>query len=383
LNQDQTVLDFTSCLYLGLHHESDALPAWSSLSTGKPAALEEPPGARRVARKVAKLQGCEAALMAPSTLHLFWDLFGYLADSGAAFYVDSGAYPIARWGVERAAAREAIVRTFRHHDSEHLRRLLMRESRGWPVVVVDGLCPGCGGIAPLREYADAVGESGLLVIDDTQALGILGRPAKAGPPYGSGGGGSLRWHTLRTPRVVAVSSLAKAFGAPVAAVAGCARLIHDYESKSETRVHCSPPTVAVLKAAERALAINEVEGDIRRLHLSKLVRQFRARLRAAGIRVEPGLFPIQPIGNTQELDPVRLHGRLLEAGVSTILRRGAPGDGPRLSFILTAAHSFDEVKRAAQTLVEIARGQALKVTHEAQPKKVTNVRRTEFRARTV
>ena len=72
------MLDFTSCLYLGLRHESDALPAWSSLSTGKPAALEDPPGARRVARKLAELQGCETALMAPSTLHLFWDLFGHL-----------------------------------------------------------------------------------------------------------------------------------------------------------------------------------------------------------------------------------------------------------------------------------------------------------------
>lgn len=369
------MLDFTSCLYLGLRHESDALPAWPSLSTGRPAALEDPPGARRIARKLAELQGCEAASMAPSTLHLFWDLFGHLADRGASFYVDSGVYPIARWGVERAAGRAAQVHTFRHHDAEHLRRLLKGGSRGWPIVVADGFCPGCGGVAPLIEYAAAAGESGLLVIDDTQALGILGERGKPGSPYGSGGGGSLRWHALSSPQVVAISSLAKAFGAPVAVVAGGARLIHDYESWSDTRVHCSPPTVAVLNAAERALSINQAEGDSRRRMLARLVRSFRCRLRAGGISLESGLFPIQTIRTTREISPLRLHDRLLESGVSAILRRGARGEGPRLSFILTASHSPADVERAARIVIEIARDQGRR--------KVRNVRRTQFRARTV
>ena len=124
------MLDFTSCLYLGLRHESDALPAWSSLSTGKPAALEDPPGARRVARKMAELQGCETGPDGSLDAPLVLGSVRNLADCGAAFYVDSGAYPIARWGVERAAGRAAKVHMFRHHDAEHLRRLLDRGSGG-------------------------------------------------------------------------------------------------------------------------------------------------------------------------------------------------------------------------------------------------------------
>lgn len=50
------------------------------------------------------MQGCEMATLSSSTLHLFWDLFGALARGRVAIYMDAGTYPIARWGVERAAA---------------------------------------------------------------------------------------------------------------------------------------------------------------------------------------------------------------------------------------------------------------------------------------
>jgi 8-amino-7-oxononanoate synthase len=92
------VLDFTSALYLGLHHPKASLRPWEQLTTGRPAALEEPPGARAVAHKLAALVGCEGAVLVPSTLHLFWDLFGMLAHARVIIYMDAGAYPIAGWG---------------------------------------------------------------------------------------------------------------------------------------------------------------------------------------------------------------------------------------------------------------------------------------------
>ena len=72
-------LDFTSALYLGLEHGAARSVRWDRLTLGKPAALEAPPGAREVEGKLAALTGCGRALLAPSTLHLFWDLFGILA----------------------------------------------------------------------------------------------------------------------------------------------------------------------------------------------------------------------------------------------------------------------------------------------------------------
>ena len=96
------MLDFTSVLYLGIRHAHHTLRPWAQLTTGRPAALEPAPEAVAVAQDLAQLLGCERAVLAPSTLHLYWDLFDVLANDRIAIYADAGIYPIARWGIERA-----------------------------------------------------------------------------------------------------------------------------------------------------------------------------------------------------------------------------------------------------------------------------------------
>ncbi|HSW11468.1 MAG TPA: hypothetical protein VLI06_01440, partial [Solimonas sp.] len=167
--------DFTSALYLGLRHPSAALPAWDALTLGRPAALQEPCGAAAVAADLARLQGLPATTLLPSTLHLFWDLLRLLArDARSALLLDAGAYPILHWAAEGAAAVGARVQRFAHHDAAALAQLARRAARTGlqPVVLCDGYCPGCNSAAPLHAYARiAQGCGGMLVLDDTQALG--------------------------------------------------------------------------------------------------------------------------------------------------------------------------------------------------------------------
>ena len=111
------MLDFTSSLYLGFRHSHDALRPWAQLTTGRPAALEPAPEAVALAQDLAQLLGCGRAVLAPSTLHLFWDLFDVLARARIAIYADAGTYPIARYGVERAAAKGVPTSTFPAHNS--------------------------------------------------------------------------------------------------------------------------------------------------------------------------------------------------------------------------------------------------------------------------
>ena len=368
--------DFTSALYLGMRHGSRSLETWEKFTTGLPAAFSEPREAVQLAHSLAMLQGCERATLAPSTLHLFWDLFGVLSEGSVAIYTDSGVYPIARWGIERAAARGVAVRGFRHHDPAALQEVLRKGAarRAQPVVVTDGFCPACGRPAPLADYLRTVREwGGLLVIDDTQAAGIFGHSPGPDAPYGTGGGGMLRWHDIRDPHALLVSSLAKGFGVPLTVLAGGGSFISDYEWKSQTRVHCSPPSFATLRALRHALKVNAERGDALRLRLARVVRHFRRRLADAGLSAEGNLFPVQTLVAPAALDAETLHERLQKMGTRTVLHRPRADQGARLSFILTAAHTPADIDEAVGALALLTRPASAANTSE-----VTHGSRTEF-----
>jgi 8-amino-7-oxononanoate synthase len=352
------MLDFTSALYLGLRHPVASLRPWNQLTTGRPAALEPPPGAATIARQLAELQGCELGILIPSTLHLFWDLFGILAREQVSIFMDAGTYAITRWGVERAAALGVPVRSFPHHDAAALHRELQKNMRhgARPLVVTDGLCPGCGEVAPLQDYVQSIRPfGGRLVLDDTQALGILGNPSESGVPYGEGGGGSLRWSNLQCPDVLVGNSLAKGFGVPVAVLAGSEAMIRSVIAKSETRSHTSPPSIAAIHAAEHALAMNNKCGDSLRLRLAGLVQRFRRRLGEIGLATFGNLFPMQTLAPIPGINAMKLHRHLLQFGVRTVLRKGRRSGNPRLSFIITASHRPSEIDWAVRALEKSVR----------------------------
>jgi 8-amino-7-oxononanoate synthase len=349
------VIDFTSALYLGMRHASGQLPSWGQLTMGVPAALAEPPGTRRLMQAIARLQGCERATFATSTLHLFWDLFALLAREAVAIYMDDGLYPIARWGIERAAARCVPVHSFPHHDADALHNLLKQTARARvkPLVVTDGFSPGSGKPAPLVSYLESARSfGGYLIMDDTQALGIFGHTPDAGAPYGHGGGGMLRAVGISDPNVLIASSLAKGFGVPVAVLSGSNKTVEYFKERSDTRVHCSPPSIVHLQAVEHALAVNEREGETLRSRLSQLVCYFRRRLAAIGFSLIDGLFPVQTLINTARLDLIRLHERLLQLGIKTVLHSNRSREEARLSFIITALHTPGQIDAAVSALVQ-------------------------------
>jgi 8-amino-7-oxononanoate synthase len=354
-NEAVAMLDFTSALYLGLRHPSGSLRPWAQFSTGRPAALATPATQVQVVQELAELQGCERASLGPSTLHLFWDLFKMLGNSRVSIYMDAGVYPIARWGVERAAARGVPIRHFPHHNVEALQEWLKQDAhRRWrPLVVANGFCPGCGGPAPIVAYLESVREyGGHLILDDTQALGIFGHSPGPDAPYGRGGGGSLCWSDIGGPDVLVVSSLAKGFGAPVAVLAGSDATVQWFENKSETRVHCSPPSIAVIHAAEHALAVNEKHGDALRLRLAQRVRYFRNRLAQIGWSTTGGLFPVQTLMPIPTLDTRKLHAQLLRRGIRTVLHRDRNGCSARISLLITAGHSQGDIDLAVEALAD-------------------------------
>jgi len=348
------VLDFTSSLYLGLAHEHAALRPWSHMTTGTPAALRKLPGSGAVAADLARVSQTEAAVLTPSTLHAFHDLFLLWSGRSHALYLDSGVYEIAKWGAAMAASRGMPVRQFRHHDPDSLCRALQKDRacRRVPVVVTDGYCPGCGSAAPLAAYAgNTQMAGGWLVIDDTQAFGVLGRTPSSRNPFGAGGGGTPAWLDFRHPRLVIAASLAKGFGVPLAFVAGARKLIERYERTSETRSHCSPVAAPALHAAENAIAFNHHAGDRARAGLAQLVLRLRRKLSSTALEPAGGLFPALSIAGTRGLPSEVAHLCLRRMEIQTVLQRQRVSGEPRLGVLINATHGSRDIDRLADALL--------------------------------
>lgn len=336
------MLDFTSALYLGMRHPSAQLGPWRSLTLGQPAALREPPGAPALAASLAALQGCEAACVLPSTLHLFWDLFGMLAAERLVILVDGGSYAIARWGAERAQALGLPLRVFPSGEVAVLQSLAAawgRQGRR-PLILADGYVPGSEQVLPLAAYAALARQGGgYLLLDDTQVLGVAG----------ASGGGSARLHGLpggydkAGGHLIVGASLAKGLGVPLAVLAGCGALLRRFEAHSQTRVHASPPSVAVLAAARHALALNARHGDALRARLADRVAQWRAGMAAAGIACRGGSFPVQRLPGRAHLQPA-----LRAAGVLALAQAG--GGAGALTFLLRADQTPGQVQQAMDLL---------------------------------
>jgi 8-amino-7-oxononanoate synthase len=372
-------LDFCSSLYLGWQHPGHSLGDWASLSLGQPAALRAVPGSAELAQQLACLQGCAKATICNSTFHLFWDLFQTLSGPDMMIFLDQASYPVIGWGVERAACQGIPVQRFAAHAVTPLAQMLAHAHQaGWrPIIVTDGYAPSLGRAAPLARYAALAAQyEGLLVLDDTQALGLFGAPAgtrsgtqsgtlagtlanSASGPWGSGGGGSLQAQQVFGPHILVGASLAKAFGAPLAVLAGDQALIQRFEAQSQTRMHASPPAVPVLRAAQQALRYNHEHGAARRGHLWRLLQHWWQGLAALGILSHGGPFPVQTLATVRRkgqvaIDWSGLHRYLAQRGTQAVLHAvpAAQGGKPgwQLSFILNAHHSLAQITLALRQI---------------------------------
>ncbi|KQV59348.1 MULTISPECIES: aminotransferase class I/II-fold pyridoxal phosphate-dependent enzyme [unclassified Duganella] len=341
--------DFTSALYLGMRHPAQSLLAWDELTLGKPAAMEPVPGEPELGAALATLMDCEAACLLPSSLHLFWDLFGWLASARVALLVDSAAYPVARWGAERASAQGVPLQCFSHCNAAQAAAMALRWRTAGrrPVILSDGYTPGDAAAPPLAAYADIADSSGgMLLLDDTQALGLLGVD----------GGGSVAEHGLGGAPVLVGASLAKGFGAPLAVLAGPRRMLGRFMAASATRVHCSPPSLAAIAAGRCALAANRRVGRALRERLRDRIAQLQAALAAHGIDCLGGEFPVQRVVLPPSCDGQALRNELSLAGVEVLLQ-GTPAR-QILTLLLRADHSAQQVAYAARSI-----GKLMEVLH--------------------
>lgn len=334
-----------------MYHPYHLLRPWKQLTTGKPYALHEPSSHRRLAGSLASLMGVEMCVLAPSTLHLFWDLFGSLSKLNVHIFMDKAAYPLAQWGVERARGRGTPIHVFGHDHLDRLERMIAARKGRRPIIVSDGWCVECARVAPIEQYLRLLEpHQGILVLDDTQALGILGQGKSARHPYGRKGGGILKWLNLKAPNVIVISSLAKGLGVPLAVMGGSKQWMQYFLTKSDTRIHNSPPGMGSIRAAENALFLNREEGDQRRRALHENIDWFRSEMHRLQIRPRGGTFPVQMLRFRNKASASQLYNHLNRANIRSVPLKSRIPEASNLGLIFRADHREREILHLISTI---------------------------------
>jgi 8-amino-7-oxononanoate synthase len=186
---------------------------------------------------------------------------------------------------------------------------------------------------------------GRLLVDDTQALGILG----------PGGAGTPTWGAPRGT-VLRLASLSKAFNAPLAVLSGSRSNIEAFRDASFTRVYCGPPSLPAALAASRALALNAILGGHLRTELRTRILTFRRTCAELAVPLAPGLFPVQTVMAGEGRRVTVLAAALAARGMHVFVSRGFHDRGvPRLRLIVTAAHHPATLREAAALLSDVLR----------------------------
>jgi 7-keto-8-aminopelargonate synthetase-like enzyme len=359
----QWVLSFASSQYLGLAQdprvtEALARAADTGVSLGMPRALGIDSLTLRVEKMIAELVGQEQAIVFPSTTHAALDVLPLLTGPSGAVFMDELSYPISVDAATFATRNSERLFRFPHNDHAVLDRLLANHvSIRDKVIVCDGVYPLEGKLAALRAF-DALAEryEATIYVDDAHGIGIFGAKPDTAMPLGYGGGGTLARLGIPPGNIVHVGGLSKAFGIPIAFVAGPSTFISHLRVTARSFVHCSPPAPPLLAAALSALWVHSEEGDDLRWALIQLVRRLRNRLQQAGVSVgTTSLFPIQSLHFPSGAAATRAAVALRREGIWPVLQldqHETPGEGA-LHFVITARHRPEDVDVAVEAISRI------------------------------
>jgi 8-amino-7-oxononanoate synthase len=304
---------------------------------------------RRLEERIAEWEGFEACVLFGSGYLANLGVVGALAGNGDTVFSDELNHASL---IDGCRLSKAQVVVYRHLDTEHLAWSLRRHGgRGRRLIVTDAVFSMDGDIAPLAEIVELAREHGArTVVDEAHATGLLG----------PGGRGAVAAAGLQREVDVVVGTLSKSLGSYGAYVCASEQTIDLLINTARSLIFSTapgPPAVAGALAALELLA--ERPHRVERLHAA--ARALRGALAKEGFAVTSGEMPIVPVVVGSEHDTMRLCQAALERGVFAqgIRPPTVPAGTSRLRLAAMATHTPAELRQAARTLGEAARGVGL------------------------
>lgn len=347
---DRELVSFASTDYLGLARHADvkraaaqALEAWGASVAAPRMATGTLPMHGQLERRIAGLLGTGEALLYPSGHHAKTGLFESLLGDRDYVFCDEMIDPSFADGVRLSRAR---VYSYRNADVDHLEDRLKRSGAArFRMIATDAVFLLNGRLADLeRVHALAEKYRAIVVVDDSHGLGVLG-PKGAGSYARVGLGAKIDLVT---------GSFGHALAGSGGFVAGRTTIVAWLRQKS--RPHLASNALSPPDAAAALESIELLGGDavFARQKLEANVRAFTEALSLqAGVTVEaphPAIsLRVRNAVATQRLvDFVHRKGIFVLGYCHPVVPEGEA----RISIRVTAAHSPEDVARAAEALGE-------------------------------
>ena len=299
---------------------------------------------RALETKLASFLGFEAALTYASCWAANEGLLPVVATAGNTLISDELNHASIIDGCRLAGAERV---RYRHGDMADLEAKL-RDARGTPFVVTDGVFSMEGSVATLPEIVALAERYGAVtIVDDSHGTGVLGATGR----------GTIE-HFGLTGRVdIVTGTLGKALGGAAGGfVAGSAALVDTLVQRSRTQLFSNalPPTVAC--SALAAVEILETHPELLAKQRDNIA-YFRAGLTRLGFRPLEGPSAIVPIviGETSLAiamsDGLLAHGVFVTGFGFPVVPEGAA----RIRVQLAADHSTADLDRALAAFESVRR----------------------------
>jgi glycine C-acetyltransferase len=244
---------------------------------------------------------------------------------------------------------KAKIHVFAHRNVEAAESKLkdLAGTPGRKLLITDGVFSMDGDIARLPGLVEIAGKHGaIMMVDDAHSSGVLGR----------NGRGTVDHFGLHGRVDIQVGTLSKAVGVLGGYVCGTRDLIEYLYHRARPFLFSTshPPAVA----ASCLAAFDILESEPERIEtLWQNTRHFQNSLRNAGFSIGDSETPITPIMVGEAAMAFAFSQQLFEEG---LLATGigfptVPKGKARVRTIVTAAHTREELDRAVEILVRVAR----------------------------
>lgn len=345
---DRDLVNFASSDYLGLatHREmkkaaTAAIETWGVGLASPRAAVGTLTLHLELERAIARLLGAEDALVYGSGHHADTGLFESLLSDRDYVFCDEMARPSLADGIRLCRAR---AYAYRNNDMDHLEdRLKRSRAARFRIIATDGVFPITGQVAKIADiYALAARYRAIVVVDDSEGIGVVGEGAR----------GTHGLAELPGGIDVVTASFGHALGGGAGGfIAGRKTIVAWLRQKSRSHSASTALAPGAVAAARKGIELVGLEPDLRGA-LEANLRTFKeAMARDAGLLVDTTHPAISVLVRNAVLAQ-RLSDFLYRRGIFAIgyCHPVVPEGEARLSLRVTARHRKEDLELTAKAI---------------------------------